>query len=129
MTEEEDRTWPPKELRDWSKQQAQNVRHAASEGGLRFQAYLPPALALWLLDRIEMGMFIDPSEAVSVLLEEARELEPHLDLRQDLLKRQILNAADDQRPGIPADEVMAKFEAMRRKPRPEPAVWLPKQAD
>ena len=90
MTEEEDRTWPPKELSDWSKQQAQNVRHAASEGGLRFQAYLPPALALWLLDRIEKGMFIDPSEAVFVLVDEARELEPHLDLRQDLLKRRIL---------------------------------------
>ena len=127
MTEEEDRTWPPKELRDWSKQQAQNVRHAASEGGLRFQAYLPPALALWLLDRIEKGMFIDPSEAVLVLLDEARELEPHLDLRQDLLKRRILKAADDPRPGIPADEFMAKFEAMRRKPPPEPAVWQPKQ--
>lgn len=128
MTDESDRTWPTKEIRDWSNQQAQDVRHAASEGGLRFQAYLPPALALWLLDRIEMGMFIDPSEAVSVLLDEARELEPHLDLRQDLLKRRILNAADDPRPVIPADEFIAKFEAMRGKPRPEPAVWLPKQA-
>ncbi len=129
MTEEEDRTWPPNELRDWSKQQAQNVRHATSEGGLRFQAYLPPELALWLLDRIEQGMFLDPSEAVFVLLDEARELEPHLDLRQELLKRRILSAADDPRPSIPTDEFMAEFEAMRRRPQPEPAVWLPKQED
>jgi len=127
MTDEADRTWPPRELTEWANQQAQNVRHAATEGGLRFQAYLPPKLALWLLDRIEQGMFLDPSEAVFVLLDEAREQEPHLDLRQELLKRRILSAADDPRPSIPADEFMAKFEAMRKKPRPEPAVWLPKQ--
>jgi hypothetical protein len=127
MTDEPDRTWPSKELREWSNQQAQTVRDAATEGGLRFQAYLPPAVALWLLDRIEQGLFLDPSEAVFVLLDEARELEPHLDLRQELLKRRILSAADDPRPGIPADEFMAKFEAMRRIPRPEPAVWLSKQ--
>lgn len=117
------------ELREWANQEAQVVRDAATEGGLRFQAYLPPELALWLLDRIEQGMSIDPSEAVFVLLDEARELEPHSDLRQELLKRQILSAADDSRPSIPADEFMAKFEAMRKKLRPEPAVWLPKQED
>jgi len=127
MTDEADRTWPPKELGEWANQQAQNVRHTATEGGLRFQAYLPPKLALWLLDRIEQGLFLDPSEAVFALFEEARELEPHLDLRQELLKRRILSVADDPRPRIPADEFMAKFEAMRTKPRPEPAVWLPNQ--
>ncbi len=129
MTDGADETWPPKELRDWAIQQIQGVRDAATVGGLRFEAYLPPELALWLLDRIEQGMFIDPSEAVLVLLDEARELEPHLDLRQELLKRRILSAADDPRPSIPADESMAKFEATRKKLQPEPAVWLPKQED
>ena len=62
MTEEADPAWPPKDMEDWAKQQAQSIRDAASDGGLRFHAYLPPALALWLLDRIEDGMFIDPSE-------------------------------------------------------------------
>jgi antitoxin ParD1/3/4 len=129
MTDDADRAWPPKELREWANQQAQDVRQAATEGGLRFQAYLPPELALWLLDRIEQGMFLDPSEAVFVLLDEAREMEPNLDLRQELLKRRILSAADDPRPSIPADEFMAEFEAMRRRPQPKPAVWLPKQED
>lgn len=129
MTNGADETCPPKELREWANQQAQGVRDAAAEGGLRFQAYLPAKLALWLLDRIEQGMFIDPSEAVFVLLHEARELEQHSDLRQELLKRRILSAADDPRPSIPAEEFMAKFEATRKKPRPEPAVWLPKQED
>lgn len=129
MTDGTDDTWPPKEPRWWANQQAQVVRDAAAKGGLRFQAYLPPKLALWLLDRIEQGLFIDPSDAVFVLLDEARELEPHSDLRQELLKRRILSAADDPRPSIPADEFMAKFEATRKKRRPEPAVWLPKQED
>lgn len=129
MTDGADETWPPKELRAWANQQAQVVRVAATEGGLRFQTYLAPELALWLLDRIEQGMFIDPSEAVFVLLDEARELEPHSDLRQELLKRRILSAVDYPLPGIPANEFMAKFEATRNKLRPEPAVWLPKQED
>lgn len=129
MTDGADETGPPKELREWANQQAQVVRDAAKEGGLRFQAYLPPELALWLLDRVEQGMFIDPSEAVFVLLDEVRELEPHSDLRQELLKRRILSATDGPRPNIPADEFMAKFEATRKKLRPEPAVWLPKQED
>lgn len=89
MTHGADETYPPKELSEWANQQAQIVRAAAAEGGLRFQAYLPPKLALWLLDRIEQGMFIDPSEAAFVLLDEARELEQHSDLRQELLKRRV----------------------------------------
>jgi hypothetical protein len=58
---------------------------------LRFQAFLPPILALWILDRIERGVFTDPSEAVFVLLDEARELElePHQHLRQELLKGSV----------------------------------------
>jgi hypothetical protein len=94
---------------------------------LRFKAYLPPELALWLLGRIEQGMFIDPSEAVFVLLDETRELEPDSDLRQELLKRRILSAADDPRPSIPAAAFMAKFEATRKKLRHQPAVWLSDQ--
>lgn len=125
MTDEADETWPSKELRAHAIQQAQGLRHSAKEGGLRFQAYLPPELALWVLDRIERGVFTDPSEAVFVLLDEARELEPHQDLRQELLKRRILNAANDSRTGVSFDEFMGKLEATRKIPRPEPAVWLP----
>ncbi|MFM7333450.1 MAG: hypothetical protein ACKO2N_03655 [Tabrizicola sp.] len=129
MTDGADETYPPKELREWANQQAQIVRAAAAEGDLRFHAYLPPKLALWLLDRIEQGMFIDPSKAAFVLLDEARVLEQHSDLRQELLKRRVLSAADDPRPSIPAEEFMAKFEATRKKLRPEPAVWVLKQED
>ena len=68
-------------------------------------------------------MFIDPSEAVFVMLGELRDLEPHADLRQESLCRSIQAAADDPRPGIPLEEVMAEFEAMSGAPRPPAAVW------
>jgi Arc/MetJ-type ribon-helix-helix transcriptional regulator len=125
VTDEADETWPSKELRARASQQAHVLRDSAAEGGLRFQAYLPPELALWILDRIEQGVFTDPSEAVFVLLDEARELEPHQDLRQDLLKRRILSAANDPCPGVAFDEFLGKLEATQKIPRPEPTVWLP----
>ena len=115
--------WPSPAGREQARRQARDLRDQAHEGGLRFQAYLPPKLALWLLEHIENGTFHDPSEAVFVLFKEAMELEPHADLRRELLKRMILHAADDPRPASPAEEVMARFDARRKLPQPEPAEW------
>ncbi len=36
--------------------QARALREQARNGGLRFDAYLPPSLAEWLLERIESGI-------------------------------------------------------------------------
>jgi hypothetical protein len=44
-------------------EQAKALREQARAGGLRFEAYLPPDLAEWLLDQIGRGVFVDPSEA------------------------------------------------------------------
>ena len=123
MTDTSDTVWPSPDGRNQARLQAQELRDRAREGGLRFQAYLPPGIALWLLDHVENGTFHDPSEAAFVLFREAKELEPHADLRSELLKRMILGAADDRRPTIPVEEVKARFEAIRKSPRPEPAMW------
>lgn len=123
MSDKPDHEWPSDAARQEARQQARELRDSAGEGGLRFQAYLPPGIALWLLDHIEAGTFLDPSEAAFVLLQEAKEMEPHADLKQELLKRRILQSADDPGPGIPAEEFMNRFEAMRKQPRPQPAVW------
>src|SRR3546814_11601368 len=42
--------------------QAKALREQARAGGLRFEAYLTGDQADWLLERIERGMFADPSE-------------------------------------------------------------------
>jgi antitoxin ParD1/3/4 len=103
--------------------QAKALREQARAGGLRFEAYLPPDLAEWLLDQIERGVFVDPSEAVFVILTEQRDLEPHADLREEILRRSCQAAIDDPRPRIPHDEVKTRLERLVEMPRANPAVW------
>jgi antitoxin ParD1/3/4 len=100
--------------------QAGALRAQASKGGLMFAAYLPPRLADWLLDHIERGEFPDPSEAVFVILGEHRELEPHADLREELLRRSGQAENDDPRP---FDEVEAHLLKQIETRLPPPAVW------
>lgn len=124
MTAKEQRAgWPGDEEKINSIAQASALREQAKKGGLRFEAYLPPALADWLLGAIEQGKFLDPGEAVFVILGEHKELEPYADLRRELLQRRLQSAMDDPRPGIPADEVFAKLDKMLAEPRPAAAVW------
>jgi Arc/MetJ-type ribon-helix-helix transcriptional regulator len=117
--------WPTGEQKQKSMAQAKALRQQAAEGGLRFEAYLPPTLATWLLDQIERGIFRDPSEAVFVFLGEAEELEPHTDLRKELLRRRLDAAINDPRPGIPAEQVFDELRKKLASPLPEPAAWTP----
>jgi antitoxin ParD1/3/4 len=102
---------------------AASLRAQAAEGGLRFEAYLPSDMAVWLLDKIERGVFIDPSEAVFVMLCEFRDIEPHGDLRREAMDRSVQAAMDDPSPAIPSEDVFAELEARLAEPRPEPAIW------
>lgn len=115
--------WPDPADKAHASAQAKRLRDHAAKGGLRFEAYLPSGLALWLLDRIESGKYLDPSEAVFVILGEHEELEPHADLRQELFKRRIQATADDPRPGISAEEMWEKLREVTKEPRQEPATW------
>ena len=123
MTDTDAPEWPDPADKAHAVEQAKQLRDQAAKGGLRFEAYLPPSLALWLLDRIEQGKFLDPSEAVFVIMGEHMELEPHADLRRELLKRSIKAAADDPRPGISGEEIKARLREKFKNPLPEPARW------
>nr|WP_238829642.1 hypothetical protein [Paracoccus aminophilus] len=68
-------------------------------------------------------MFLDPSEAVFVILGEHEELEPHADLRQELLKRSIDAAIADPRPRVSSEEMTAELRDRLKAPLPEPAKW------
>jgi antitoxin ParD1/3/4 len=103
--------------------QARDLRDQARAGGLRFEATLPPDLANWLLERIEAGWFADPSEAVFAIVGEARELEPHEDLRNELLRRRLEATHADLGSARPADEVFEELQRELAKPLPEPARW------
>jgi antitoxin ParD1/3/4 len=103
--------------------QAGALKEQAGKGGLRFEAYLPPGLAEWLLDLIERGVFVDPSEAVFVILGEHRDLEPHADLRRELLSCSCQAAMDDPRPSMSGEEVEKHLQELPDTPLPESAVW------
>ncbi len=103
--------------------QAKALREQACRGGLRFEVFLPPGLAEWVLDFVERGVFVDPSAAVFVILGEHRDLEPHGDLRTEILKRSLDASIDDPRPPIPLDEFKEKMAERMAELRPEPAVW------
>lgn len=118
-----DEGWPSAAERAAGIARANALKAQAAEGGLRFEAYLPPSLATWLLDQIARGMFVDPSEAVFVMLGEQHELEPHADLREEILRRTCQAAMDDPHPGFPVEEVMTRLRARLAAPRPEPACW------
>jgi antitoxin ParD1/3/4 len=115
--------WPTAEQKEACVAQAKALRKQAAEGGLRFEAYLPPQLAEWLWGRIEKGVFLDPSEAVFVVLGEHKDLESHVDLRQELLRRRLNAAIDDPRPSIPAKQVFDELRKKMAAPLPEPAAW------
>jgi len=103
--------------------QAHAIREQARVGGLRFEAYLPSSLADWLLGLIEGGVFTYPSEAAFVMLGEAEDLEPHADLRAEILRRSCQAAMDDPRPRIPHEEFVERMRVQMSSPLPEPAVW------
>jgi Arc/MetJ-type ribon-helix-helix transcriptional regulator len=103
--------------------QASKLRKQARAGGLLFEAYLPPDLADWLLERIETGRFANPSEVVFAIVGEFRDLEPHEDLRGELLRRRLEAAGADHESARPADEVFDTLQRELAKPLPAPARW------
>lgn len=123
MTEATQHDWRTLEQRAREIGQAKALRQAARSGGLRFEVYLPPPLADWILDLVERGVFTDPGEAVFVMLGEQKDLEPHTDLRNECLKRILADAMRDAGPGLSAEDVAAQLKKLRSEPRPPAAVW------
>lgn len=115
--------WPTRAQQAFNVAQAKQLREQAEAGGLRFEAYLTPRDAVWMLGLVEEEVFIDPSDAIFAIVGEARELHPHKDLRQELLKRMLQASIDDPRPSVPVDDVFARLKAEILKPLPEPAQW------
>ena len=129
MTEDMQDGWRTAEEKALDIAQARALMSSVAKGGLRFEVYLPSELAAWVLDFVERGVFVDPDEAVFVILGEHRDLEPHADLRQEALRRSIQAARDDPRPSIPLAEVEARMDKLLAEPRPEPAVWRQRPRD
>ena len=104
-------------------EQAGNLRQQASAGGLRFEVFLPSGLAEWVLDLVAHGVFTDPGEAVFVMLQEQQDLEPHGDLRREILRRSLAASLNGPHPGYSREEVQERLRKRLAEPRPEAAVW------
>ena len=118
--EENDAPWETPAAAAARVAQARALRGRVGAGGLRFEAYLPSDLALWVLDMVERGTFTDPSEAVFVFMGQAQELDPHHDLRRELFRRRIEAAREG--PFVEAEEVWDQLEEEMRE-WTEPATW------
>ncbi len=55
-------------------EQARALKATAAKDGLKFEAYLTPNIATWVLEMVERGDFIDPSEAVFVFMKQAMDI-------------------------------------------------------
>lgn len=105
-------------------EQVGSLKEQTAKGGLKFEAYLPSSLALWILDLVEKGIFVSPSEAVFVLLSQAKDLEPYDDIKQEILRRTLEKRSSESEleKAIPAEEAMKRIrESLNDKS--EPAVW------
>ena len=102
-------------------EQARSLKEQAKKGGLKFETYLTPDLAEWVLSMVEQGDFIDPSEAVFVFMQQARDIDSHDDLKIDILRKR-LEASEASGSLVDGKEV---FEKIKKdlKNMPESAIW------
>lgn len=104
--------------------QARSLKEQAKTGGLKFETYLTPDLAEWVLDMVEDGVFIDPCEAIFVYMGQAKDIEPHDDLKEEIIRRRIQQGIDSAKSGktYTIDEVEQHLQVATER-MTEPAVW------
>ena len=85
-----------------------------------------PSQATWILELVERGDFIDPAEAIFVLMQEVQELQQHPDVKLALLKKRLDEgvAQLDRGESISGDEAMANLkERLESHTQSSPAYW------
>lgn len=108
-------------------EQARRLKPLVREHGLKFEVFLPSSLASWVLEMVENGDFHSPGEAVFVMMRLAKDLDPHQDLKEEILRREFDKRMNDRK-GMKYytfEEVKARIEEVKkkRKNRSEPPVW------
>lgn len=103
----------------------EKFKKQVAESGLRFEAYLPSDLALWVVELVEQGAFTSPSEAVFVAMQTYQELDQHPEVKKELLRQMLAAAEQDVKggKGIPHEEVIAELKKRASQKKSEPAVW------
>lgn len=120
----ENNDWHTPEDQQAQIHQAQDLKAQAARNGLTFEAFLPPSLAVQLLNAIADGAFRDPSEFVFVAAKTFFAVENHPDLKRELLKQQV-QAGLNSGPGLSTEALLAELNATAGMWKTEePAVWV-----
>ena len=103
----------------------EDFKKQVAEGGLQFAAYLPPKLALWVVELVEQGAFTSPSEAVFVAMQTYQELDRHPEVKKELLRQMLAAAVQEAEEGkcISHEDVIAELRDKARQEKLESAVW------
>ena len=108
-------------------EQARRLKPLVKESGLKFEVFLPSSLGYWVLEMVENGDFHSPGEAVFVMMGLAKQLDPHQDLKEEILRRELDKRINDSQGTkyYSHEEVKARMEKVKEelKNRPDPPVW------
>jgi hypothetical protein len=109
-----------------SKQLTPEFIEQASKAGLKFEMYLVPSIAKWIIELIADGSFLDPSDALFNFLNEFKDFVEHKDLRSEVFKRTIQKSLDNINAGgkIYTSEELSACLAEDQNNTIEPAVWV-----
>jgi Arc/MetJ-type ribon-helix-helix transcriptional regulator len=121
----------PAAERKFTAAEQKRIRAHIRARGLTFKVFLPESLGNWLRKKIRAGVFQDAAEAAFVAFQDLAELDRHPEVRKALLRAMLKAAANDPRPAISAEKLLARFRARSRRyartspPRPRqlPKSW------
>jgi antitoxin ParD1/3/4 len=100
---------------DLTSEEQERVSRRIRERGLTFEVFLPEGIANWVKDKVAAGIFESPAEAAFVAFQRFIELHEHPEVEKQLLRAVLEDRINDPRPGIPAEQFHAEFEARIRK--------------
>ena len=105
-------------------EQVKSLKEQACKGGLRFEAFLTADLAEWILDMVGNGVFVDPSEAVFVFMQQAKDIDLYDDMKEEILSRRLDQGLKDVDEGRTSsmEEVRERIDQCAKN-KTEPAVW------
>jgi hypothetical protein len=106
-------------------EQARSLKGQAEKGGLKMEIWLDSCSALWILNKIEEGVFMDPAEAVQVYVGQAREIDPYPEVKRQILNCFIQNGIESGvAEGVSAHEFMGELLKESEYDCADPAVWV-----
>lgn len=92
---------------------------------LKVELLLQPRQAEWILNKVVDRTYFSPSDALFHILTEYREIEPHNDIRQEVLRRSLDAVSLENT--VPLEDVLKEFDKIPE--RHQPVEWKKEEVD